>query len=34
MVEQVLTVRREGPERPVTGVVFQGQGEPSRTTTT
>jgi 23S rRNA (adenine2503-C2)-methyltransferase len=21
-------VRREGPERPVTGVVFQGQGEP------
>jgi 23S rRNA (adenine2503-C2)-methyltransferase len=28
MVEQVLTVRREGPERPVTGVVFQGQGEP------
>jgi 23S rRNA (adenine2503-C2)-methyltransferase len=28
MVEQVLTVRREGPERPLTGVVFQGQGEP------
>jgi 23S rRNA (adenine2503-C2)-methyltransferase len=28
MVEQVLTLRREGPERPVTGVVFQGQGEP------
>ena len=28
MVEQVLTVRRESPERPVTGVVFQGQGEP------
>jgi 23S rRNA (adenine2503-C2)-methyltransferase len=28
MVEQVLTIRREGPERPVTGVVFQGQGEP------
>ncbi len=28
MVEQVLTVRREAPERPVTGVVFQGQGEP------
>jgi len=28
MVEQVLIVRREGPERPVTGVVFQGQGEP------
>jgi len=27
IVEQVLTVRREGPERPVTGVVFQGQGE-------
>jgi 23S rRNA (adenine2503-C2)-methyltransferase len=24
----VLTVRRESPERPVTGVVFQGQGEP------
>jgi 23S rRNA (adenine2503-C2)-methyltransferase len=28
MVEQVRLVRREGPERPVTGVVFQGQGEP------
>jgi 23S rRNA (adenine2503-C2)-methyltransferase len=28
MVEQVLTIRREGTERPVTGVVFQGQGEP------
>ena len=28
MVEQALTVRREGPERPLTGVVFQGQGEP------
>jgi len=28
MVEQVLTVRREGPGRPVTSVVFQGQGEP------
>jgi 23S rRNA (adenine2503-C2)-methyltransferase len=28
MVEQVLVVRRESPERPVTGVVFQGQGEP------
>ena len=28
MVEQVLAVRREGPERPVSGVVFQGQGEP------
>ena len=28
MVEQVLTVRRESPERPVTGAVFQGQGEP------
>jgi 23S rRNA (adenine2503-C2)-methyltransferase len=28
IVEQVLTVRREAPERPVTGVVFQGQGEP------
>jgi 23S rRNA (adenine2503-C2)-methyltransferase len=27
-VVQVLSVRREGPERPVTGVVFQGQGEP------
>ena len=28
MVEQALTVRRESPERPLTGVVFQGQGEP------
>jgi 23S rRNA (adenine2503-C2)-methyltransferase len=28
IVEQVLAVRREGPERPVSGVVFQGQGEP------
>jgi len=28
IVEQVLTIRRESPERPVTGVVFQGQGEP------
>lgn len=28
MVEQVLTVRREASDRPVTGVVFQGQGEP------
>ena len=28
IVEQVMTVRRESPERPVTGVVFQGQGEP------
>jgi 23S rRNA (adenine2503-C2)-methyltransferase len=28
MVEQVLTVRREALDRPVTGVVFQGQGEP------
>jgi 23S rRNA (adenine2503-C2)-methyltransferase len=28
IVEQVATVRRESPERPVTGVVFQGQGEP------
>jgi 23S rRNA (adenine2503-C2)-methyltransferase len=28
IVEQVLTVKRESPERPVTGVVFQGQGEP------
>jgi 23S rRNA (adenine2503-C2)-methyltransferase len=28
MVEQVLTIRRESPERPLTGVVFQGQGEP------
>ncbi len=28
MVEQALTVRRESPERPLTGAVFQGQGEP------
>ena len=28
MVDQVLTIRREAPERPLTGVVFQGQGEP------
>lgn len=28
MVEQVLAVRRDSPERPTTGVVFQGQGEP------
>jgi 23S rRNA (adenine2503-C2)-methyltransferase len=28
MVEQVLTIRAEARERPVTGVVFQGQGEP------
>jgi 23S rRNA (adenine2503-C2)-methyltransferase len=28
MVEQVLTVRRESLERPLTGAVFQGQGEP------
>lgn len=28
MVEQVLTIRRESPERPVASVVFQGQGEP------
>jgi 23S rRNA (adenine2503-C2)-methyltransferase len=28
IVEQVLTVRRDSPERPVTGAVFQGQGEP------
>jgi 23S rRNA (adenine2503-C2)-methyltransferase len=29
MVEQVLAVKRDAPaERPVTGVVFQGQGEP------
>jgi 23S rRNA (adenine2503-C2)-methyltransferase len=28
IVEQVLTVRREARDRPVTGVVFQGQGEP------
>lgn len=28
IVEQVLAIRREAPERPVSGVVFQGQGEP------
>lgn len=28
MLDQVLAVRREATERPVTGVVFQGQGEP------
>jgi 23S rRNA (adenine2503-C2)-methyltransferase len=28
MVEQVLAVKRESVDRPVTGVVFQGQGEP------
>jgi 23S rRNA (adenine2503-C2)-methyltransferase len=28
IVEQVLAVRREARDRPVTGVVFQGQGEP------
>jgi 23S rRNA (adenine2503-C2)-methyltransferase len=28
IVDQVLAIRRESPERPVTGVVFQGQGEP------
>jgi 23S rRNA (adenine2503-C2)-methyltransferase len=28
IVDQVLAVRREADERPVTGVVFQGQGEP------
>jgi 23S rRNA (adenine2503-C2)-methyltransferase len=28
MVEQVLTIAREAPERPVNSVVFQGQGEP------
>jgi 23S rRNA (adenine2503-C2)-methyltransferase len=28
MVEQALRVRGESPERPTTGVVFQGQGEP------
>lgn len=28
IVEQVLAIRREAVERPVTGVVFQGQGEP------
>jgi 23S rRNA (adenine2503-C2)-methyltransferase len=28
IVDQVLAVRADAPERPVTGVVFQGQGEP------
>jgi 23S rRNA (adenine2503-C2)-methyltransferase len=28
IVDQVLAVRQDAPERPVTGVVFQGQGEP------
>ena len=28
IVEQVLAIRREATDRPVTGVVFQGQGEP------
>lgn len=28
MVEQVLTIRREAPERPLWSIVFQGQGEP------
>lgn len=28
IVEQVLTIRREASDRPVTGAVFQGQGEP------
>jgi 23S rRNA (adenine2503-C2)-methyltransferase len=28
MVEQVLAIRSEATERPVTGVVIQGQGEP------
>ena len=28
IVEQVLAVKRDAPARPVTGVVFQGQGEP------
>jgi 23S rRNA (adenine2503-C2)-methyltransferase len=28
MVEQLLAVRREAKDRPVTGAVFQGQGEP------
>ena len=28
MVDQVLRVRAEAEDRPVTGVVFQGQGEP------
>jgi 23S rRNA (adenine2503-C2)-methyltransferase len=28
IVEQVLFVKQDAPDRPVTGVVFQGQGEP------
>lgn len=28
IVEQVLAVKRDGSDRPITGVVFQGQGEP------
>ncbi len=28
IVEQVLAVKRDSPDRPVTGAVFQGQGEP------
>jgi 23S rRNA (adenine2503-C2)-methyltransferase len=28
IVDQVLAVRADAPDRPVTGVVFQGQGEP------
>lgn len=28
IVEQVAAIRREATDRPVTGVVFQGQGEP------
>ncbi len=28
IVDQVLAIRQDSPERPVTGVVFQGQGEP------
>lgn len=28
MVDQVLAIRADSPDRPVTGVVFQGQGEP------
>jgi 23S rRNA (adenine2503-C2)-methyltransferase len=28
IVDQVLAIRDDSPERPVTGVVFQGQGEP------
>jgi 23S rRNA (adenine2503-C2)-methyltransferase len=27
-VDQVLAIKRDSPQRPVTGVVFQGQGEP------